>query len=535
MKIHESDIQKLLKSAYLQINQGNFEKAKNLFKKVISINNNLPEVYNDLGSIFLNEKNFKEAIKYLSQAVKLNPKLSIAYLNLGVIYQNINDFKMAEKNYLQSILLNKDNITALYNLGNLYNDNNDLDNAEKYFRLSINLKPNMEQAYRNLFFIFDRSNQHEKLKDILNLAKINLSNHPIVDFFQGIYDFENKKFEAVIDNFEKIKINEQNIGIFINKNQLLGKSYDQIGSYDKAYDCFLNSNNVVNKIFEHKFKKERYINIIKKRIDFFSNFKVDSWKPTSSSNDDPIFLVGFPRSGTTLLDTILRSHKSINVIEEKPIVDKLIENLELETENNLSNLENLDEKSCKKIKEVYLKIKSEYTKSSKEKIYIDKLPLNFIYIGEIIRLFPKAKFIFALRNPYDVTLSCFMQQFMPNDAMMNFTNLKDSANFYNISMKLYKKYFELFKSNIYEIKYEDVIQNFDASIKNLLNFLNLEWEDEVKKFYKTATRRGIIYTPSYNQINKPIYKKSVERWKNYEKNFAEIDTDLNFWKNEFKY
>jgi len=535
MKINESDIQKLLKSAYLQINQGNFEKAKNLFKKVISINNNMPEVYNNLGSIFLNEKNFKEAIKYLNQAVKLNPKLSIAYFNLGIIYQKINDFKMAEKNYLQSILLNKDNVTALYNLGNLYSGNDDLDNAEKYFRRSIDLKPNMEQAYRNLFFIFDRSNQHKKLKDILDLAKINLSNHPIVDFFQGIYDFENKKFEAVIDNFEKIKINEKNIGIFINKNQLLGKSYDQIGSYDKAYDCFLNSNNVVNKIFENKFKKERYIDIIKKRIDFFSNFKLDSWKSTNSSNDDPIFLVGFPRSGTTLLDTILRSHKSINVIEEKPIVDKLIENLELETENNLSNLENLDEKSCKKIKELYLKIKSEYTKSNQEKIYIDKLPLNFIYIGEIIRLFPKAKFIFALRNPYDVILSCFMQQFIPNDAMMNFTNLKDSANFYNISMKLYKIYFELFKSNIYEIKYEDVVQNFDTSIKSLLNFLNLEWEDGVKKFYKTASRRGIISTPSYNQINKPIYKKSVQRWKNYEKNFAEIDADLNFWKNGFKY
>mgnify|MGYP001255651356 FL=1 len=535
MKINESDIQELLKSAQLQINQGNFEKAKKLFKKVISINNNIPEVYNNLGSIYLNEKNFKEAIKYLNQAIKLNPKLSIAYLNLGIIYQKVNDFKLAEENYLQSILFNKDNLLALFNLGNLYSDNDNLENAEKYYKQLIDLKPNMEQAYRNLFFIFDRSNQHKKLKDLLDLAKMNLPNHPIVDFFQGIYDYENTKFEAVIDNFEKIKINEKDIGIFITKSQLLGKSYDQIGDYDKAYNCFLDSNNVINKIFGNRYKKEIYIDIIKERINFYHNFKLNSWKSIRSSNNDPIFLVGFPRSGTTLLDTILRSHKSINVIEEKPIVDKLIENLELETENNLSNLENLDEKSCKKIKEVYLKIKSEYTKSSQEKIYIDKLPLNFIFIGEIIRLFPKAKFIFALRNPYDVTLSCFMQQFIPNDAMMNFTNLKDSANFYNISMKLYKKYFELFKSNIYEIKYEDVIQNFDASIKNLLNFLNLEWEDEVKKFYKTASRRGIISTPSYNQINKPIYKKSVERWKNYEKNFAEIDTDLNFWKNEFKY
>ena len=535
MKINESDIQELLKSAQLQINQGNFEKAKNLFKKVISINNNIPEVYNNLGSIYLNEKNFKEAIKYLNQAIKLNPKLSIAYLNLGIIYQKVNDFKLAEKNYLQSILFNKDNLLALFNLGNLYSDNDNLENAEKYYKQLIDLKPNMEEAYRNLFFIFDRSNQHKKLKDLLDLAKMNLPNHPIVDFFQGIYDFENTKFEAVIDNFEKIKINEKDIGIFITKSQLLGKSYDQIGDYDKAYNCFLDSNNVINKIFGNRYKKEIYIDIIKERINFYHNFKLNSWGSISSSNNDPIFLVGFPRSGTTLLDTILRSHKSIDVIEEKPIVDKLIENLKLETENNLLNLENLNKKSYTKIKELYLKTRGEYAKSNNEKIYIDKLPLNFIYIGEIIRLFPKAKFIFALRNPYDVILSCFMQQFTPNDSMMNFINLKDSANFYDISMKLYKMYFELFKSNIYEIKYEDVIQNFDDTIKKLLNFLNLEWEDEVKKFYRTARERGIISTPSYNQINKPLYQKSIQRWRNYEKNFTEIDTDLNFWKNEFKY
>jgi tetratricopeptide (TPR) repeat protein len=440
-----------------------------------------------------------------------------------------------KKNYLQSILFNKDNLLALFNLGNLYSDNDNLENAEKYYKQLIDLKPNMEEAYRNLFFIFDRSNQHKKLKDLLDLAKMNLPNHPIVDFFQGIYDYENTKFEAVIDNFEKIKINEKDIGIFITKSQLLGKSYDQIGDYDKAYNCFLDSNNVINKIFGNRYKKEIYIDIIKERINFYHNFKLNSWGSISSSNNDPIFLVGFPRSGTTLLDTILRSHKSIDVIEEKPIVDKLIENLKLETENNLLNLENLNKKSYTKIKELYLKTRGEYAKSNNEKIYIDKLPLNFIYIGEIIRLFPKAKFIFALRNPYDVILSCFMQQFTPNDSMMNFINLKDSANFYDISMKLYKMYFELFKSNIYEIKYEDVIQNFDDTIKKLLNFLNLEWEDEVKKFYKTARERGIISTPSYNQINKPLYQKSIHRWRNYEKNFAEIDTDLNFWKNEFKY
>ena len=140
-----------------------------------------------------------------------------------------------------------------------------------------------------------------------------------------------------------------------------------------------------------------------------------------------------------------------------------------------------------------------------------------------------------MRNPYDTILSCFMQQFAPNDAMMNFTSLEDASTFYDLSMSLYRKYHKLFKSNIFEIKYEDVVTDFDNSIKKLLKFLGLEWEEGVRKFYQTASKRGIISTPSYNQVNKPIYKKSINRWKNYEDKFENIKPKLNKWINEFKY
>jgi len=128
-----------------------------------------------------------------------------------------------------------------------------------------------------------------------------------------------------------------------------------------------------------------------------------------------------------------------------------------------------------------------------------------------------------------------MQQFAPNDAMMNFISLEDASNFYDLSMSLYKRYYKFFKSNIFEIKYEDVVTNFDHSIKKLLEFLNLDWEEGVKKFYQTASKRGIISTPSYNQVNKPIYRKSINRWKNYEDKFENIKPKLNKWINEFKY
>ena len=112
-----------------------------------------------------------------------------------------------------------------------------------------------------------------------------------------------------------------------------------------------------------------------------------------------------------------------------------------------------------------------------------------------------------------------MQQFSPNDAMMNFTNLDDASHLYDLVMTLYLRYKGLFNSNIYEIKYEDVVSNFDKSIKDLLSFMNLEWEDKVKRFYETASKRGIISTPSFNQVNQKIYNKSVNRWKIIIKNF----------------
>ena len=169
------------------------------------------------------------------------------------------------------------------------------------------------------------------------------------------------------------------------------------------------------------------------------------------------------------------------------------------------------------------------------KIYIDKLPLNIVHVAEIFSFFPNSKFILALRNPYDVVLSCFMQYFGANSAMLNFTSLKDTAKLYDLVMSLWLIYFEKFPIKVHKIKYEQIVQDFDQSVSKLLSFLELKWSDNVKEFYKTAERRGIVNTPSYRQINQPLYKKSIERWKNYEGEFSEVKQILDKWKQIFNY
>ena len=400
--------------------------AKKLLEKIISINNNIPEVYNNLGIIYLNSKNLKDAINYFSQAIKLNSKFSMAYCNLALAYDKSNQFEKAEENYLKAIETDKKNTVAHFNIGNLYKFKGDLEKAEKYLNEAINLNPNMIMAYNNLFEIFDRSNQFKKLEIILNKAKVKFGDHPLVNFFSGIYQYKKKNYNEVIKIFEKIILDKNDIGRLTVRNEFLAKSYDQVGNYDKAYKAFQSANNQINFFFQKKYNKKNYINFINKRVEYFTKKNVKKWTiEDQDKKKAPIFLIGFPRSGTTLLDTILRSHPMVEVLEEKPIVDIFISSLEKKTNNDLHNLENIDDNSIENLRKIYFDNRDKYINFDPEKIYIDKMPLNLIHVGEIVRIFPNAKFIFAIRNPYDVILSCFMQQFSPNNAMANLTNLDE--------------------------------------------------------------------------------------------------------------
>ena len=158
-----------------------------------------------------------------------------------------------------------------------------------------------------------------------------------------------------------------------------------------------------------------------------------------------------------------------------------------------------------------------------------------IHTAEIIRFFPNAKFILAIRNPCDCVLSSFMQSFKLNDSMANLNNLDDSVHFYSEVMELWDVYEKQFKINFHQIKYEEIITNFQSSISNLLNFLQLEWSNEINNFNKTAKNRGLIATPSYDQVNKPLYDSSINRWKNYENKFKNLLTKLDPWIKKYNY
>jgi hypothetical protein len=187
------------------------------------------------------------------------------------------------------------------------------------------------------------------------------------------------------------------------------------------------------------------------------------------------------------------------------------------------------------LKDLYNTERQNYIKFEDGKIYVDKFPLNIIYLAEINKIFPNAKYILALRNPRDSVLSCFMQSFTPNDAMSNMLSINDASNLYDRTMHLFKMYEKILNLNIYQVKYEEVISNFESTIKGLLKFLEVEWTDDLNEFYKTAENKRIISTPSYDQVNKPLYNHSIGRWKNYEDKFIDTSEIFKKWNKEFNY
>ena len=531
------NVNHLVINALTAIKNKNYIEAKNLLEKAISIQPEMFEANHNLAILNLQLGNLDSSILYFEKSKKIKPKFPQIYFNLGLAYDRKKNIDLAIINFKKVNKLDPNNPVVLHNIGHLYTKKFETIKAEEYLIKSLDLDPNRIITYDELFSLYDRSNQIEKFSNLLDKAKKILSEKNLVSFYEAVLIYNQKNFKQTIKLLENIDLKENYIAHNITKHSLLAKSYDRTNDFEKAYNHFKINNQLVNEAYGRGVNEKSFIELVTQKIKFFENFNINRWKQHQLKDEffQPIFLIGFPRSGTTLLDTILRTNKKIEVIEEKPVLRNFLRNLDIKTKNDLNHLDNLDKKFIQNMQKVYFEEREQYLENKKAKTVIDKMPLNIIYIAEILRFFPNAKFIFALRNPYDSVLSCFMQQFELNPAMKNFTSLESSVILYDLVMKLWTIYKDAFSINCHFIKYEDLVTDFEKMTKEIFKFLEIDWSDSTKNFHITAKKRLNISTPSYNQITSPLYTRSISRWKNYEKEFKGLKNILDPWLDEFNY
>ncbi len=523
----------LLGSVFIQT--GKLDNSIKYLEKVIEIDPNIVNALNNLGIVYIKLKEFSNAEKYLNKVLDINPNHLDAYNSLGIVFAELGDFNKALFNVKKALELNPNFVSAHNNLGLINKKFEYFIEAEACFKKAIELDPKFIESYYNLMELYEKGNQNEKLESIItNFEKLFKSNS-ISLLYKSHVLYKKDLFSETIKNLESFSI-KNNTNLEIDRINLLAKSYDKVDKIDEAFLYFEKANLLNSSLKYKEINKNNFLNDVKVRIDYFENTTNIEKLNQLQTDHTPIFMIGFPRSGTTLLDTILRSHPMIDVIEEKSSVKKLVNSLSKLTNKSFQNMNNIKEENINEIRKAYFDDLFSYTnQEDKQKIYIDKLPLNIIYIAEILRIFPNAKFIISLRHPCDCVLSCFMQNFKLNASMSNFLDLKDTAVTYDLIMRLLKIYKSKFNFNLYEIKYEKLILNLNDQIKNLLDFLELEWDNSILEYQKTATSRDRIFTPSYDQVTKPLYSKSSGRWIRYKNKLSKVYPILEPWIKELKY
>ncbi|MFA9459360.1 sulfotransferase [Thiohalorhabdus methylotrophus] len=311
----------------------------------------------------------------------------------------------------------------------------------------------------------------------------------------------------------------------------LGFLYDRRGEVDRAMGHFQEANDrFAARSAARRFPKE----VSQSRIARLKSSMNENWvrhwrvssRPTGWENP-PVFLLGFPRSGTTLLDQVLSSHSQMAVIEEKPAFEAVLGELRRQFGGDLKGLVELTDRDIAELQEFYRRTLAENSENPENPMLVDKMPLRTVDAGMVYRLFPDARFIFARRHPADCVLSAFMQLFVPNTEMANFHSLAAGSNYYRAVMELWGQIRWLFPGmQVHEVRYEELVEDFDGVVGALLDFLGLPWEEGVRAYRDTARGRGRVATPSRTQVTQPLYQHARYRWRRYREYFGEAWEEL---------
>ena len=253
-----------------------------------------------------------------------------------------------------------------------------------------------------------------------------------------------------------------------------------------------------------------------------------NWKPVDapSLEESPIFVLGFPRSGTTMLEQMLDAHPGMASMDEQPFVQRVIEKMQAIGLQYPEQLGEMDAAQCAMLRETYWRSVTRLVQLQPGQRLVDKNPLTMLRLPLLVRLFPNAKIIFVIRHPCDVVFSNYLQHFNAPAYIALCSTLPRLAAGYAAAMRFWLEQVEILKPQVFEWRYEDVVHDFDHHVGWLGEFLELYDTAPLRQFSEHAKRKGYIGTPSYAQVVQPVYASSIGRWQRYRAYFEPILHEL---------
>jgi tetratricopeptide (TPR) repeat protein len=428
-----------------------------------------------------------EAVATFERLLELDPRHVEALGGIAFSLRAMNRAQAAADYLKRAIALAPDEPRWLCDLGAVEEELGNFVTAEQFFRRALALKPNFPIAIAHL----------------LGLRK-------------------------GIDDATLVQKGEQHMsGVGLQKPvrvQLafaLGKHFDSVRDYDRAFTHYSTANELV--AAGRPYLPELTQRQIDSLIQTFDRELFARLRSIGHSSERPLFIVGMPRSGTTLTEQILASHREIAGAGELGYFNFSAQQFQRQhgAADDASYVHHLDATALERCAKDYLEQLTQVSGSARR--VVDKMPMNFLQIGLIALTFPNARIIHCRRNPLDTCLSCYFENFHEDQRYS--TDLVSVGHFYREYERLMRHWQAVAPLPILDVCYEDVVGDIDAHAHRLIDFCGLDWDPNCLEFHRTARS---VNTPSRWQVRQPIYKTSVERWRNYEKHLAPLIEALDF-------
>jgi len=524
LTLEPTSIDGLFGSANALLGQDKISDSIAAYERVLEVAPTHLEALSNLANAYRRSGDLQSAIALLERAEALAPDNADILIQHGNALSDAQKFTAAAAGYRRALAAVPDHRAALLNLAGLARREGDGATAEAYCtRL---LATNADDSDAHAEFAMQHEDGH-RLEAAAVAAERALALDPsngsamrvIARLARRGGDLE-QAANRLTQFLQKQTDHEADIE--------LGHILDRLDRPAAAFAAFLRGNRgLAADKTAMRYDGSTYLLEIARLQAYFSTASVADW-PSQPPHDNlpaPIFFVAFPRSGTTLMEQILDAHPAVTTTGEASLltnVTQLVKSMNSQGLGYPEGLAGLDDADLSTLRQAYWQAVEEWHGGQlSDRNLVDKLPLNLLHLGLVKRLFPDAKILLALRDPRDVVLSCFMQTFELNTAMVHFLDLGDAARLYCAVMELASVYRQRLDLDLMAYRYEDLVADPEATARKVLSHLGLAWDDGVMRYYERLPSRAVA-TPSYQDVTQPVYNRAVGRWRAYHDEMAEV-------------
>src|SRR4051812_5842320 len=459
--------------------------AIDAFRRAIALRPDLIEIVFNLSNALGRAGRHEERMAILREAARVNSRDSRVQTEYGVAAAEAGDFATADQAYRAALAADRAFIPAYVELGLLLETQNRLDALAAL----IESGPAVPELGFLKAWLLRRQG---RFAEALPLA------------------------ESAPGSINPVRV-----------SQLLGEIYDRLGQPARAFAAFAEMNRAAEAASPSP-EGPRYREEVAARAALLTPERVAAWTriEVAAEPPAPAFILGFPRSGTTLLDTLLFNIPELHVLEEMPVLDAV------GGEDRVAALTSADPNA---LRARYFEMLAAIAPAAPGRKIVDKFPLHMARAPLIHRLFPDARIVFVERHPCDAVLSCFMANFQLNQAMRAFTDIEEAALLYDSAMDAWTRARALLPLDVHLIRYERMIEDLEAEMRPLLDFLGVEWDERVLDNRAAARRRDYTRPASYAQVGEPIYRRAAGRWQRYRDQLAPVLPILAPWAERLGY